>query len=1306
MPVWDNFDITLLFHDAGAQPANVFGNDYIAGGAGNDQIFGELGNDTIQGDGSIDILGVGASRDGSNALVMTPSIDDYAGVGKDGDDYIEGGGGNDVIFGNLGQDDLIGGSSSLFKLTTPNQRPDVSDIIFGGSGTKAGRNDLGDTSANGHARDADTIVGDNGNIYRLVGVNGTVGGAASGVAYSAGFLSFNYDDYAGSTIKIIPRAASLLDYTPGGPSFNAAAASTDIGTANEVHGEAGDDFIYTGKGNDVIFGDGQDDDIVAGYGNDWVSGGTGDDGIIGDDGRIYTSRNGKAEPLNGVATATVQATVATGGNVQIADVNITGQLKKAVDITPYSQDPNWNPATDEFALASGGGVGVSKHNSDDILFGGWGNDFIHGGSGDDAISGAEALPLSYAPTYSAPGVPNGLVEIDWYHPFNPISGNVLAFNPTDVNGQHGNRTRAGEFALYDEYDPLRKILLNPDGSASKWTGPTPTGAEFFLNFSSTEGPIATGVDISKTTDGNDKIFGDLGNDWLIGGTGTDNMYGGMGNDLLNADDDLSSNGGLNNTPDTSASYQDRAFGGAGRDVLIANTGGDRLIDWTGEYNSYLVPFSPFGNPTVSRTLQPALMDFLYALSASDGADPTRAADTGADPARNGEPWGELGLVLQKDAAWRDQHGGPSDPQPGNSQGARDVLRTANFNTSSAQGFNPQVGTFSVVNNRYQVAPATATPFGDAISLFDESDTVIPTYFEMQATLNALKPTGGVYANAYLIFDWVSNTNFKFAGINVSNNKMEIGHYNGAWVVDNWTNQNLKPDVDYVVLLSVNGTTATLTQGTVSVAFTFAARIDSLGVKHAINDGIVGIATRGGTRAQIDDVVVQAPPGTTTLDKTVDFGATSAASGLFFNNAANAMPALGNWITTSGGRFEGTAASVTAPAVNLMGYTITPGALIDLTTTLRTGGQGGIVFDYQGASYYKFVTLSADSRQLLIGHVTGSGTVIDKTYAMSVSAGTDYVLGVKVRSSLVNVSINGAVVLSNVFNETLTVGGNSGYGFISMKGAVSGTTSFDIVRLRTDDALYGAPPAPLMAASAPTTIAASNSALAMPSYAELQAIVVEAKHRWALAGLDAAALAAMDTISFQFDDLDGLGLGQESGTVVLLDSDAAGFGWFVDRTPAGDSEFRLSGGLLTASNAESVGRVDLLSVVSHELGHVAGLEHQASGVMAATLAAGTRTVAHATAMPPVFRWGVDDAATAAAPLTRPGSDTNPHIDWSYGLAGGPKVRQNVPSSAPRWAGDFVNHMGQTESQRSPNAAMRIQLPVAHKVAHELSPLSNT
>jgi hypothetical protein len=128
-------------------------------------------------------------------------------------------------------------------------------------------------------------------------------------------------------------------------------------------------------------------------------------------------------------------------------------------------------------------------------------------------------------------------------------------------------------------------------------------------------------------DGNDRIFGGTGNDWLVGGTGRDNLYGGFGNDLLNADDNHGTNLLRNDQPDTAPSYEDRAFGGAGRDVLIGNTGGDRLIDWVGEFNSYLVPFAPFGMATVSRTLQPQLAEFLYTLGASDGADPTRFADT-------------------------------------------------------------------------------------------------------------------------------------------------------------------------------------------------------------------------------------------------------------------------------------------------------------------------------------------------------------------------------------------------------------------------------------------------------------------------------------------------------------------------------------------------------------------------------------------------------------------------------------------------------------------------------------------------------
>ena len=58
------------------------------------------------------------------------SVEDWAGINRDGRDWIEGNGGDDTIFGDLGQDDLIGGSSSLYSLTTPNRRPDGSEHKF------------------------------------------------------------------------------------------------------------------------------------------------------------------------------------------------------------------------------------------------------------------------------------------------------------------------------------------------------------------------------------------------------------------------------------------------------------------------------------------------------------------------------------------------------------------------------------------------------------------------------------------------------------------------------------------------------------------------------------------------------------------------------------------------------------------------------------------------------------------------------------------------------------------------------------------------------------------------------------------------------------------------------------------------------------------------------------------------------------------------------------------------------------------------------------------------------------------------
>jgi Ca2+-binding RTX toxin-like protein len=100
------------------------------------------------------------------ALVVTNAP---AGQATDGDDYIEGGGGKDVVFGGLGRDDIIGGSSALFlERTTIAYFPDDSDLIFGGTGSDDVQRRDDETEPQLRARDSDTIVGDNGTIYRVV----------------------------------------------------------------------------------------------------------------------------------------------------------------------------------------------------------------------------------------------------------------------------------------------------------------------------------------------------------------------------------------------------------------------------------------------------------------------------------------------------------------------------------------------------------------------------------------------------------------------------------------------------------------------------------------------------------------------------------------------------------------------------------------------------------------------------------------------------------------------------------------------------------------------------------------------------------------------------------------------------------------------------------------------------------------------------------------------------------------------------------------------------------------------------------
>jgi len=1273
----------------GAGNDHIFGqlgNDWIQGDG---SIVSAVENIAHVGAARVPDLSDPIIKDVVGPLTVVASFE----AATDGEDYIEGGGGRDVVFGGLGQDDIVGGSSSFFSLVDPENRPDSDDWLFGGAGTQIARNNGfdpdadtdGDSSNFGenileltdgtefgdrHARDSDAIAGDNADIIRIVGVQGAdVMDANPNDLY----VRFNYDvnrQEGGEALPgefIVVRGIRLLDYTPGGPDFapdnynvpgeghlmwsetcdpNDGFWSLDIGGHDEVHGETGDDFIYLGGGFDIAFGDAEDDDIIGGWGHDWISGGVGDDGVLGDDGRIFTSRNTadshEAETLYGILpllandpdTRTNQGDVLnelirTPGNVQVELINIEGNLKKSVDLTPFALLDTWVidlPLGQDPVLA------------DDVIFGGLGVDWLHGGDGDDAISGAEALADSYAPRFDAQGNLVGLYKSDFSSPYNP--SDILKFgDDTDPwNDPKPIQQRLGEFFLYDEYDPRRVILFDPTVTAANiedliWKGETyedgqvvelgdvfdAAGAglrHYFLNFDHTEGVSNLGFIAFKPdgqtpdpafdpefrqSDGDDMIFGDLGNDWLVGGTGRDRMYGGFGNDLLNADDVLgtldperpANNPGqlpLNTTDqsvDTHWVYEDRAFGGAGLDILIGNTKGDRLIDWVGEFNSFIVPFAPFGIATVSRQVPPHLFDFLYAQAFGDGADVTRTSD-GNLPNHNdrysnvallqGGIRGEIGLVTQKDQGyWQDQTGGPSDPQAGNVPGGRrDVLRTSDFNNNSGDIFIRDSGNMTVQGGQLTLAAESNSGQASAVYNLDE---YLPVYYEVAAQISTAKPTGGAKANAYIIFDYQSDIDFKWAGINISNNKIEMGYRDAIGyhqLVQSNKPVRIKPDTFYNVLLAVNGNNVTLiVDGVNWFTYDYTPRLDEDGVPIPLNRGFVGFATQGGV-AKVDNFTVQVLPPDWTIEVTDDFTGPDSP-GLW-------TPATGNW-SRSGGDYTATLDGADA-AITLadLGEKIGYGTILELEATIAKGDVGGMVFDYYDVDRYKFVLVDAANDAVLVGHVDKeNGRVIDQTFSRSMNANQSVDLKLTTSGAGIGITVNGSLVGTYAFNSVLVDGQ---FGLVTFD---QGGASFEEVTIRSNDAVFEIENALRVSVAAGPD--ASGDTITKAEVDALFGYAVD--FLVAEQDLSAEEEASLREAVVQIEDLDGtlLGLSHDDGTI-SIDIDAAGHGWFVDLTPLSNEEYLadVNGVLRAHGNSVAAGRVDLLSVLTHELAHMLNHTH--------------------------------------------------------------------------------------------------------------------
>jgi hypothetical protein len=187
-------------------------------------------------------------------------------------------------------------------------------------------------------------------------------------------------------------------------------------------------------------------------------------------------------------------------------------------------------------------------------------------------------------------------------------------------------------------------------------------------------------------------------------------------------------------------------------------------------------------------------------------------------------------------------------------------------------------------------------------------------------------------------------------------------------------------------------------------------------------------------------------------------------------------------------------------------------------------------------------------------------------ARSLLANTDYQLQLVMKGASISLLVGGSFIRSWGFNSAVVDGG---FGLITRGGA----SSFDNVRIRTNDRAFAAPAGSL---NAETESAGTQSAPPLEESA-LVPFVADAKSAWIESGADTSAF---DGVRVAVADLSGTQLGQAVGTTIYIDIDAAGLGW-------------------------GAGGVDLFEVIEHELGHVLGYAHSDGdehSIMHATLPA--------------------------------------------------------------------------------------------------------
>jgi Ca2+-binding RTX toxin-like protein len=404
--------------------------------------------------------------------------------------------------------------------------------------------------------------------------------------------------------------------------------------------------------------------------------------------------------------------------------------------------------------------------------------------------------------------------------------------------------------------------------------------------------------------------------------------------------------------------------------------------------------------------------------------------------------------------------------------------------------------------------------------------------------------------------------------------------------------------------------------------------------------------------------------------------TGTVTGFFRNNVIGTQNQAGSGAQIGNGldiHDEGTAGPVTLSVTNNVIQSVGGGGLgfegVDIQQLNGAQNSSGVLnITFTGNTIRDII----DDRGLFIneGNIAGGGKINALVSGNTFSNANG-------NGATTTARVGGAPGGTNAVNVTqanaATLASDNG---LTASGAPGNT-------MRVDTNVVFSQPAPVLPPATPQMALhgqgpGSSQTLTMSELTPLLAIAIQ---HWADAGASAAQIAALETAAahVQIADLANSGfLANTDDHGITIDTNAAGWGWFIDPTPGDNNEFHATATAneLAANGGDAAGHMDLLTVVEHELGHIIGLgDSDSTGVMNVNLDVGERR------MPDVIDVAqaseADIPQISQAPAGTPvvaGNAANNTIDAGHGgglLFGGagadnfvfgPGIQLNAPTPA--------------------------------------------